>query len=195
MRDLEEGLAGWIHAVQIMSGQQWVLRLTLLAAGVATATLCNAWFPVTVSTTLLVAALVLALASAVWPDSVAPLFFIAVVALWWLAGGAGASLPGGDGGSPWRWLGASAAVAVFHLSCAFAAAAPSYAHITGRAAVLLSRGLLGFVAVSVAAGAAVLGLAALPDGALGMGWVAAGALAVAAATVALVAALRARPTG
>lgn len=195
MRDLEEGLAGWIHAVQIMSWQQWVLRLTLLASGAAAAALCSVWFPVTVSTTLLVVALVLALGSAVWPDSVAPLFFIAVVALWWLAGGAGSSLPGGDGGSPWRWLGVSAAVAVFHLSSAFAAAAPSYARITGRAAVLLSRGLIGFVAVSVGVGAAVLGLAALPDAVLGLGWVAAGALAVAAVTVALVTALRARPTG
>lgn len=192
MRDFAEVVAGWIYALQIVSGQQWVLRLTVLASGTTAAVLCGVWFPLMISTALLVTALVLVFVSVLRPDSAAPLFFIAVVGLWWLAGGAGASTPGGYGGSPWSWLAIAAAVAVFQLSTAFAAAAPSYARITGRAAALLSRGMLGYVAVSVAAGAAVLGLTVLPDGSLGLPWVVAGALAVAAGTVALVAALRPR---
>ncbi len=80
---------------------------------------------------------------------------------------------------------------MFHLTTAFAAAAPSYARITRRAAGLLSRGAAGYVAVCVAAGMAVVGLTALQDEALGLWWVVAGALAVVAAVVALVAALRA----
>ncbi len=191
MRDVAELFAGWIYAVQITSGQQWLLRLTMLASGVGAAVLCDVWFPVLISTALLVTALALAFASVVRPDSTSPLFFIAVVGLWWLAGGAGAPTQGGDGGNPWRWLSVAAVVAVFHLTTAFAAAAPSYARVTRRAAGLLSRGVVGYVAVSVAAGTAVLGLTALRDEALGLWWVVAGALAVAAAMVALVAALRA----
>ncbi len=191
MRDLAELFAGWIYALQITSGQQWILRLTMFASGALAAVLCGVWFPVLISTALLVTALVLVLASVVRPDSTSPLFFVAVVGLWWLAGGAGAPLQGGDGGSPWRWVSVAAAVAVFHLTTAFAAAAPSYARITRRAAVLLSRGVVGYVAVCVAAGMTVIGLTGLPDEALGLWWVVAGALAVAAAMVALVAALRA----
>ncbi len=195
MRDLAEVFAGWIYALHIMSGQQWVLRLIVLTSGIGTAILCDVWFPVLLSTPLLVTAVVLAFTSVVRPDSVTPMLFIAVVALWWLAGGAVAPVQGGDGGSLWRWLSVAATVAVFHMTTAFAAAAPSYARITARAAAMLLRGLVGFVAVSVAAGTAVLGLRALPDDVLGLWWVAAGALAIAAATVAVVAALRARPTG
>ena len=192
MRDLAEVLAGWIYALQITSGQQWVLRLIVFVSGAGAAALCALWFPVLISSVLLASALVMACASVIRPDSMAPLFFVVVVGLWWLAGGAAASLPDGHGGNTWRWLGISALVALFHLSTAFAAAAPSYARITGRAAALLSRGVLGYVAVSIAVGAAVLGLSALPHEVLGVGWVAAGVLAVAAATVALVALLRPR---
>ncbi|RMB59861.1 hypothetical protein [Tessaracoccus antarcticus] len=192
MRDLAEVLAGWIYALQITSGQQWVLRLTVLSSGVGAAVLCNLWFPVLISPALLVTALVMAFASVIRPDSVAPLFFVAAVGLWWLAGAAAASQPDGGGGTPGRWLGVTVLVAVFHLSTAFAAAAPSYARVTGRAAKLLSLAGVGYVAVSVAVGMAVLGLAALPRHVLGPGWVVAGALSVSVATVALVAALRPR---
>ncbi len=52
----------------------------------------------------------------------------------------------------WQWLAVAALVGVFHLTAAFAAAAPSYAVITGRAGARMSRAVAGFVAVSVAAG-------------------------------------------
>ncbi len=81
MRDLAEVIAGWMYALQIMSGRQWVLRLIVLASGVGTAILCDVWFPVLLSTPLLVTAVMLALTSVVRPDSVTPMLFIAVVAL------------------------------------------------------------------------------------------------------------------
>ena len=181
MRDLAEIVAGWIYALRITSGQQWVLRLVVLGSGAGAAALCLAWFPILLSTALLVTAALLAAASAVRPDSAAGLFHAAVVSVWWLAGGAG--------GQWWQWLAVAALVAVFHLTTAFAAAAPSYAVITGRAGARMSRAVAGFVAVSVAAGAAALAATGLPPASLGLWWVAAGALAVLGAAVAVVAAL------
>ncbi|MDO5735792.1 MAG: hypothetical protein Q4P15_04900 [Propionibacteriaceae bacterium] len=193
MIDVAELVAGWIYSLQIMSWQQWVLRVSVLASGIVAAVMCFLWFPVVVSPALLATAVVLVLASVIRPDSLAPLSLVGVVALWWLSGGAVAAGPSDDGGSPWRWLSMSAVVAVFHLSTAFAAAAPSYARITGRAAMLMVRSAAGYVAVGLVAGAAVLGLTALPEQVLGFGWVAAGVVAVSAATVAVVAALRPLP--
>ncbi|MHA6523917.1 hypothetical protein [Tessaracoccus sp. G1721] len=182
MRDLAELVAGWIYTLRITSGQQWVLRLVVLGSGAGAAALCEAWFPVVISTTLLVTAVLLAAASTVRPDSSAGLFHAVVVAVWWLAGGAG--------GQWWQWLAVAALVAVFHLTSAFAAAAPSYAVITGRAGAQMSRAVVGFAAVSVAAGAAVLAMTGLPPATLGLWWVVAGALAVVGAAVAVAAALR-----
>ena len=182
MRDLAELVAAWIYAVRITSGQQWALRMVVLASGVGAAALCGAWFPTVVSPALFVVAALMAAASVVRPDSAAPLGLVAVVALSWLSGGAD---------SPWwQWLVVAGLVAGFHLSVAFAAAAPSYATITGRAARRMAGGLAGFVGVSVAVGAGVIALTRLPDDVLGLWWVVAGALALASATVGLVAALR-----
>ena len=181
MRDLAEIVAGWIYALRITSGQQWALRLLVLGSGAGVAALCWVWFPILLSTALLVTAALLAAASAVRPDSAAALFHAAVVSVWWLAGGAA--------GQWWQWLAVAALVAVFHLTTAFAAAAPSYAVITGRAGARMSRAVAGFVAVSVAAGAAALAATGLPPAGLGLWWVAAGALAVLGAAVAVVAAL------
>ena len=182
MRDLAELVAAWIYAVRITSGQQWALRMVVLASGVGAAALCAAGFPTVVSSALFVVAALMTAASVVRPDSAAPLGLVAVVALSWLSGGAYSAW--------WEWLAVAGLVAVFHLSVAFAAAAPSYATITGRAARRMVRGLAGFVGVSVAVGAGVVGLTRLPDDALGLWWVVAGSLAVASATVGLVAALR-----
>lgn len=181
MRDLAEIVAGWIYALRITSGQQWALRLLVLGSGAGVAALCWVWFPILLSTALLVTAALLAAASALRPDSAAALFHAAVVSVWWLAGGAS--------GQWWQWLAVAALVAAFHLATAFAAAAPSYAVITGRAGARMSRAVAGFVAVSVAAGAAAIAVTGLPRSALGLWWVAAGALAVLGATVAVVAAL------
>ncbi|MHA6513799.1 hypothetical protein [Tessaracoccus sp. Z1128] len=185
MRDLAELVAGWIYALRITSGQQWVLRMIVLSSGLGAAVLCALWFPVVVSTALLVTTVLLAFASVVRPNSAASLGLVAVVALSWLAGGAGASW--------WKWLVIAAVVAVFHLTTAFAAAAPSYATITPRAAGRMARGAAGFVGASVAAGALVTAVAASPDGLLGPWWVVAGALAVAGTVVAVVVALGADP--
>lgn len=182
MRDLAELVAAWIYALQITSRQQWVLRAAVVTSGAGSAILCWLWFPTVVSTALLVATILLALAATVRPDSAAAWGLVAVVAVSWLSGGAHAEW--------WQWLAVAAVVAVFHLTTAFAAAAPSYATITRRAASRMAAGVAGFTGVSVAAGAAVVALTALPDGALGLGWVVAGALAVAAATVTVVGALR-----
>ena len=62
MTDLAELVAGWIYAVRITSWQQWLLRLTVLGSGAGAAALCWAWFPVVISTALLVTAVLLAAA-------------------------------------------------------------------------------------------------------------------------------------
>ena len=86
MRDLAEIVAGWIYALRITSGQQWALRLLVLGSGAGVAALCWVWFPILLSTALLVTAALLAAASALRPDSAAALFHAAVVSVWWLAG-------------------------------------------------------------------------------------------------------------
>lgn len=182
MRDLAELVAAWIYAIRITSAQQWTLRTIVLAAGVGAAALCALWFSTLVSSALFIVAVLMALSSVVRPDSAAPLGFVAVVAVSWLSGGANSQW--------WEWLVVAGLTGVFHLGVAFAAAAPSYATITGRAGLRMAGGLAGFLGVSVAAGAATISLTALPDGALGFWWVVAGALAVASATVGLVAALQ-----
>ena len=166
MTDLAELVAGWIYAVRITSWQQWLLRLTVLGSGAGAAALCWAWFPVVISTALLVTAVLLAALSAVRPDSSAPLVHAGVVGLWWLAGGAD--------GVWWQWLAVAALVGVFHLTAALAAAAPSWAVITRRAGARMSRAVAGFAAVGVAAGGAVLAVTSVPAGALGPWWVVAG---------------------
>lgn len=182
MRDLAELVAGWIYALRITSGPQWVLRVGVLASGLGAAALGWLWFPMILSTALLVAGSVLTLAAAVRPDSGAALGVVAVVAIMWLAGGADAPW--------WQWVTVAAAVAGFHLVTALAAAAPSYAAITARAARRMALGVMGFVAISVCAGLAVVALSGVPAALLGPAWVAAGVAAVAGATVVAVAALR-----
>ena len=81
MRDLAELVAGWIYALRITSGPQWVLRVGVLACGMGAAALGWLWFPMILSTALLVAGSVLALAATVRPDSGAALGLVAVVYL------------------------------------------------------------------------------------------------------------------
>ena len=81
MRDLAELVAGWLYALRITSGPQWVLRVGVLACGMGAAALGWLWFPMILSTALLVAGSVLTLAAAVRPDSGAALGVVAVVAI------------------------------------------------------------------------------------------------------------------
>lgn len=182
MRDLAELVAGWLYALRITSGPQWVLRVGVLACGMVAAALGWLWFPMILSTALLVAGSVMTLAATVRPDSGAALGVVAVVAIMWLAGGADARW--------WQWLTVAAVVAGFHLVTALAAAGPSYAAITARAARRMAVGVVGFVGVSAGAGLAVVALSGVPSSLLGPAWVAAGVAAVAGGTVVAVAALR-----
>lgn len=152
MIDLTEWVAGRYYALQITTWQQWVLRLLMLAAGAGAAWLSAAWVaPVLLTPWALVTAAVL-LACVLWPDSVLPLLVVVLVALPWFGGGAE--------GPWWRQLTVVALSALFHLTAAYCALAPTFATITGR----LGQRLTGAVAAFVAGSAVVAGLSLLLAG-------------------------------
>ena len=124
MIDVAELVSGWIYALRITTWQQWVLRGAILLAGASFALLSLPWVAVTISTSWLVAVAVGVVWTSIRPDSVAPLLTMIPLVLAWSGGGESAEW--------WRYAGAVAVVAVFHLTATYAAAAPPYAAIRRR---------------------------------------------------------------
>lgn len=147
MIDLAEWVAGRIYALQIASLEQWLLRGLLCAAGLGAAYLSAGWVGSVILTPWWVVTLVLLLCATLRPDSLAPLLALVPVILAWLGGGGDASW--------WRHLAVATLVSVFHLLAAWAAAAPSFAVIRGRAARRMLLSVLSFVCVTAGAAGAL----------------------------------------
>ncbi|MCC2594450.1 hypothetical protein LKO27_13655 [Tessaracoccus sp. OS52] len=181
MRELVEGVAGLIYALQIADPAQWVLRLAgflgLVGAGLA----CLAWYPVLVWPVLLGGVVLAALWTGARPGSWAPFAGVAVVGLWWLAGGGDAAW--------WQTASVAGLLAVAHLGAAWAAAAPSYAAIPGRGVRRLVAWALGYLVACVVGIALVLAAGAVPGGLVprGPAWVVLGLVAVVGSGVAVLA--------
>ncbi|MGN6132254.1 MAG: hypothetical protein ACTHOK_18095 [Nocardioidaceae bacterium] len=121
------GLAGALDDLARLSGQQWALRLAVVAATAAflvAAALAGGGVPVLG----VGAAVLLCAGSVLFPDSAAPLGLVLVLALQWLV-----TVPGGLGA--WTLVAGLAVLAV-HLSCALAASGPPGTGLDRR---LLSR--------------------------------------------------------
>lgn len=177
MRELVEGTVALIYAVRIADPAQWALRLVCVLGLSGAALACLGWFPVIIGPALLALVAGAALWSVVRPGSPAPMFGIAVVVLWWLAGAEGARW--------WQTATVAGLLAVFHLGCAYAAAAPSYSAVTGRAARRMLRLGAGYLAACAAGVTLVLAVSAVPADVVprGLLWVALGTAAVVAAGV------------
>lgn len=119
MFDLAERVAGWIFAIQITSPSQWVLRLTLVVAGLVARELSAPWIAPELQAVWGVGVLVLLMAAALFPDSTAPLFAVALISTGWL-------FSGGEG-QWWRYASVAALLAITHLAATYAAAAPFFA--------------------------------------------------------------------
>lgn len=184
MRGIADSIADLIQSFRLATAGQWALRTTLLLSLVGAGLLCLWWWPVLGSGLLLVFVVVCALWSVGQPDSWAPLVGTVGIAVWWLAGAAGASW--------WQTLVVALLLAVFHLTSAHAASAPSYTQIRrGAVAVLGSRALAYLGACAVGAGL-VFVVAAVPAGVVprGLWWIALGLGVVVAAAVVVTPRLR-----
>lgn len=126
MFDLTERFAGWIFALRIASRFQWAVRLTLVLSGLAAQRLSAPWMAPELLAVWGVASLVLLVAAALFPDSTAPLFAVALIAVAWLVGG-------GEG-QWWRHAAVAALLIITHLAATYAAAAPSFARTRRSAA-------------------------------------------------------------
>lgn len=172
MRELVEGAVALVHAVRIADPAQWLLRLLALAALVGAGALCAVWVGGPLVSALLVAIVALGLWAVAAPGSPAALLALGVVAVWWLFGGE----------PPW-WQGVVLAgmLAAAHLACAFAAAAPSYSAVRGRALRRMLGWAMGYLAACAVCVALVLGVAAIPPDVLPRGpvWVGLGVVALA----------------
>lgn len=180
MRELVEVTVGLVHAVRVADPAQWALRLLVFGALAGSGWLCAAWIGGPLVTALLVVMVALALWAVARPGSPAPLLAVGVVALWWLFGGP----------AQW-WQGAALAglLAVAHLGCAYAAAAPSYAAVRGRGLRRMLTQGLGYLAVCAAGVALVLAVVAVPADAVprGPAWVGLGLVALVGAGIVAVA--------
>lgn len=177
--DITEKLGDLLHAVLITSRGQWVLRLVTLLTGALAATLSIVWFPVVIWPLYAIVVGGLLTWVLIQPDSMAALIMIAVVALWWLLVGPTAW---------WQALVLAAVLGAFHLGVAWSAAAPSASRLPTPDLARLGLVLLGFLAVTGAFVAVILGVAAVPEGVVprGFPWIAlAGAAVLGLGTVVL----------
>lgn len=164
MRELVENTVALVHAVRVVDPAQWVLRLVLFGALTGSGLLCALWVGGPLVTPLLVVVVGLSLWAVARPGSPAALVVVGVVAVWWLFGGAA------------QWWQASALaglLAVAHVTCTYAEAAPSYAAVR-RSGQLRILGLgLGYLAACAAGVALVLAVAVVPAGLVARGpvWV------------------------
>lgn len=184
MSELVDLAASWVQAVRMTTIGQWVLRGSVALAGVASVLLCWWWIPVPGSV------LALALGVAVWcaagPGSWGPFVLSLVVAFWWLGGG--------DAAQWWRVIPLALLLAAVHLGGAYAAAAPSWSAVTGRAGRAMAVAAALYLAACAGLSLVVVGASAVMPGLLagGVGWVAAGVVALVAAGIAAVVAIRRR---
>jgi hypothetical protein len=144
----------WAERIARASGQQVVLRLLALAAGVAWVPLCLAaggdFHPL-----LTIAMVVLALAAALVPDSVAPMFTVLALGGFWAV-----YVP--ETLSAWTLV-AAADLLVLHLACTLASYGPPQLVLDramlrlwgARGAVLLAGTTLAWAAARVLAGLAL----------------------------------------
>lgn len=179
MIDVAELIAGWIYAVRITTPGQWLLRVVMLVAGGVGAVVVADWVPEAIRGPWLAVTLGLLLATLMLPDSVVPLLAMGMTVAGWAMGGAGAPW--------WVQLLVAALTALFHVTAAQAATAPSYSAITRRAGGRMAAVAAGFVGVSTAAAAVALGATLIPDGVLprGLWWVVLASLGTAAGAVAI----------
>ncbi|GAB3813545.1 hypothetical protein GCM10028820_08450 [Tessaracoccus terricola] len=169
MRELVETTATLVHAVRLADPAQWLVRLLALGGLLGSGLLCAAWVGGPLATPLLLVIAALGLWAMARPGSPAPLLAVGVVVVWWLFGG-----------EPQWWQGACLAglLAVAHLACAQAAAAPSYAAVRPRALRRLLGWGLGYLSACALGVALVLAVAAIPAEVMARGqvWVGLGLL-------------------
>lgn len=176
MRELVETTVGVIHAVRLADPAQWVLRLTLFGGLVGSGWLCAVWVGGPLVTPLLLVIVAVALWAVARPGSPAALLGVGVVAVWWLFGG-----------EPQWWQGVALAglLAVAHLGCAYAAAAPSYAAVRGGGLRRMAASSLGYLAACAVGVALVLAVVAVPADLVPRGavWVGLGLVALVGAGI------------
>ncbi len=176
MKDLFETLSEATFALRATALPQALLRFLVAVAGSAAGLLCFLWFPHPYGPVLLGAAIALALASAVLPDSAAPTVTLAGLALWWFVGAAAASW--------WQWAVMALLLAVFHFGAGLAAASPPWARADAGVVRRWARSAAAYLGLSAGAVAVAIGAALTAGLPRGMGWVVAGAALLLAAGIA-----------
>lgn len=164
MRELVESTVALVHAVRVVSPAQWALRLVLFGALTGSGLLCALWVGGPLVAPLLVVVVGLALWAMARPGSPAALLVVGVVAVWWLFGGAA---------QWWQAAALAGLLAVAHVTCTYAEAAPSYSAVR-RSGLRRVLGLgLGYLAACAAGVALVLAVAVVPAGVVARGpvWV------------------------
>lgn len=162
MNDLADLIARWLQVAARTAPLQWVLRLTLLAAGLGACLLTQLWLDVFISPVLFGLAALALVASALKPDTGLPGVFIAVLLVWWFVGGWHAAW--------WHAAVVALLVGVVHLSAAWAATGPS--HQTARRSLVspLGRAALLYLAACVVGIAVVVGVSHLSSQLVPRGW-------------------------
>ncbi|MBK7820091.1 MAG: hypothetical protein IPJ61_03185 [Tessaracoccus sp.] len=185
MRSLAALIADAVHALRLVTPGQWCLR-TIGAACLAAATLlCLAWFPTPLDFLLMIVIAVTGAWAFGRPDSLAPLLSTAALCLWWVVAAGDADW--------WRTSALALLVAAFHVTVAQAAAAPTYATISRRAAAsMLAKGL-GYLAASAGAMLVVAAVTSIPDDVVprGIAWIVVALVAIVSAGTAVLSRIRA----
>ncbi|WP_203567649.1 hypothetical protein [Aestuariimicrobium ganziense] len=170
MRGLAETVAGWLLRISEMSAGQWVLRVAIVLSGALLLQLPTWWATFFFGPVLAGIGALMVLVSLLAPDSLAPVGLVAVVGAWWLMAGADNPL--------WQAAVLALLLGVFHLSCAWAASAPTHGVIRRRLARAMAGRAVAFLLVVAVGLALVLGAASLPALPGGLLWIGLGGLAV-----------------
>lgn len=171
MRALAEWVADQLLALRETSGAQLVLRLLIAFSGLGVVALLTLWLPFFFGPALAFLIGLCALGSALFPDSLAQVGAICLVALWWVMVGSPAPW--------WQAVAIALLLAVGHLAAAWAASGPHHAAMHRSVVARFVRAgvlYLGVVGVLIAGVIAVSSAVGTPP--LGVLWMVLGAASV-----------------